>query len=159
MSSNYTIIWEMRDKRTAHNKSRFDSAPTPPDEPVKEDLRKHCSQKNGDGRPVLRYVSQIRSGYLRSGKWALFPKADLRGVCFYKSNLRGTDFSETDLRGAIFYRTDLAGANFRGAKLDGAVFYKSNLYAAWFEDANLSKASLYCSNLERAVFWKANLSY
>lgn len=80
-----------------------------------------------------------------------FFRTDLRGQDFSRRFLEHADFRETNLENANFYMTDLTGASFKGANLSGANLAGANLNGADLRDALLTGANMLVTDLNGAI--------
>ena len=86
-----------------------------------------------------------------------FFRTDLRGQDFSRRFLQHADFRETNLEHANFYMTDLTGASFKGANLTGANLAGANLNGADLRDALLTDANMLVTDLNGAILNGAHL--
>ena len=86
-----------------------------------------------------------------------FFRTDLRGQDFSRRFLQHADFRETNLENANFYMTDLTGASFKGANLTGANLAGANLNGADLRDALLTSANMLVTDLNGAILNGAHL--
>lgn len=91
----------------------------------------------GDGFPFRLWLYQQDPTWAHRG---LFAEANLRGAGLAAAELSGVDFTGTDLRGANLRGADLRSAQFAGARLDGADLRGAVLAAADFGGASIEGA-------------------
>lgn len=69
-------------------------------------------------------------------------ESPVQGLCFYRSNLRGTRWDGRDLSRSAFIESDLAGASFAGAVMQGVLIGDSNLANVRMNAADLTGGRL-----------------